>query len=150
MRLAYNTNGLANHKLLDSIELLAGIGYSGVSITLDHGALNPFDKHLDSQLGDVAQALKVNCLCCVIETGARFLLDPHQKHEPTLVSPDSGARVRRIDFLNRAISIAARLDADCVSLWSGVVRDGAGDAEVFSRLVESLPAVLGEAERNNV
>jgi sugar phosphate isomerase/epimerase len=150
MQLAYNTNGLANHSLLDAIELLASIGYSGVSITLDHGVLNPFNKQLNAHLGDVAQALKVNHLCCVIETGARFLLDPHHKHEPTLISPDSSARARRIDFLNRAINIAARLNADCVSLWSGVLHDGAGEAEGFSRLVESLPTVLEEAERRKV
>src|SRR6476646_5667105 len=99
MRLAYNTNGLANHKLLDAIGLLAGIGYSGISITLDHGVLDPFDQKLDAQLDEVARALKKSNLSCVIETGARFLLDTLHKHEPTLVSPDLEARARRIDFL---------------------------------------------------
>jgi L-ribulose-5-phosphate 3-epimerase len=150
MFLAYNTNGLANHSLLDAIELLADIGYSGISITLDHGALNPYDKQLDEKLAEVAGALKENGLRCAIETGARFLLDPSHKHEPTLVSLNPDARARRVDFLNRAINIAARLNADCVSLWSGVVHDGAGEAEAFSRLVESLPAVLAEAERQKV
>jgi L-ribulose-5-phosphate 3-epimerase len=150
MQLAYNTNGLANHNLLDAIELLADIGYSGISITLDHGALNPFNTQLDTQLEDVAKALKANHFYCVIETGARFLLDPHHKHEPTLVSPDSAARSRRIDFLVRAVDVAARLNADCVSLWSGVVRDGAGQAEAFSRLIESLPTVIAEAERRQM
>src|SRR5712671_1727427 len=105
--LGYNTNCFANHNLLDAIGLLADIGYSGISITLDHGSLNPYDKRLDSQLDEVAGALKESSLRCVIETGARFLLDPHHKHEPTLVSPDLAARARRIDFLNRAIDIAA-------------------------------------------
>src|SRR5262245_18512344 len=128
MQLAYNTNGLASHGLLDAIELLADIGYSGISITPDHGALHPFDKQLDAQLEDVAKALKANHLHCAIETGARFLLDPRHKHEPTLVRSDSPVRSRRIDFHKRAIDIAARLDAGCVSLWSGVVHDGAGQA----------------------
>ena len=121
MYLAYNTNGLANHGLLDAIGLLAEVGYSGISITLDHCALTP------------RVALATTTL------GARFLLDPLHKHEPTLVSPDPAARTRRIDFLNRAINIAARLNAICVSLWSGVVNDRAGD-EAFSRLIESLLA----------
>ena len=43
MLLGYNTNGLAHHDLLDAITLLAEIGYQGVAITLDHGALNPYD-----------------------------------------------------------------------------------------------------------
>ncbi len=150
MLLAYNTNGLANHSLLDAIELLAGIGYSAISITLDHGALNPYDDQLDRQLSEVSRTLKKNGLRCAIETGARFLLDQLHKHEPTFVSPSREARLRRVDFLTRAIEIAARLDATCISLWSGVVNDGAGDTEAFSRLLDSLPAVLATAERHQV
>jgi L-ribulose-5-phosphate 3-epimerase len=150
MLLAYNTNGLAHHDLLDAIGLLADIHYRGVSITLDHQALNPFDKRLDAQLDRVAQALASFQLRCVIETGARFLLDPRTKHEPTLVSSDPAGRARRVDFLHRAIDIAARLKAECVSLWSGIVRDGVGECEAFSRLVGGLAGVLEYAERKNV
>jgi L-ribulose-5-phosphate 3-epimerase len=150
MLLAYNTNGLAHHDLPNAIGLLSEIGYDGVSITLDHGSLNPFSDRCDADVAQVAQALEKHRLRCAIETGARFLLDPSKKHEPTLVSPDPTARTRRVDFLNRAIDIAARLNADCVSFWSGVVHDGAGQAEAFFRLVESLPAVLAEAERRQV
>ena len=46
-------------------------------------------------------------LAIVIETGARYLLDPRRKHEPTLVS-DHG-RERRLDLYRRAIAIAAEL-----------------------------------------
>jgi len=148
--LAFNTNGLAHHDLLDAINLLAEIGYEGVAITLDHGALNPYDERTGGQLEQVAALLAEHRLRCVIETGARFLLDPQIKHEPTLVTADAAARNRRIDFLCRAIDIAGRLQADCVSLWSGVVRDGAGHREAFSRLVAGLTEVLTYAERNNV
>jgi sugar phosphate isomerase/epimerase len=150
MQLAYNTNGLANHNLLDAIGLLAEIGYTGISITLDQGALNPYDQTLNAQLAEVAGLLLSQRLRCVIETGARFLLDPLHKHEPTLVSPAPSARARRVDFLKRAIDIAAQLKAQCVSLWSGVVHDGAAQDEAFSRLVDNLPAVLEEADRQNV
>jgi sugar phosphate isomerase/epimerase len=150
MLLAYNTNGLAHHNLVDALDLLAKIGFAGVSITLDHGALNPYDERIGTQLEQVARALETHRLRCVIETGARFLLDPIHKHEPTLVSPDPAGRARRIDFLHRAIDVAARLDAKCVSFWSGVVHDGAGQAVAFSRLIESLPVVLEEADRRQV
>ena len=81
---------------------------------------------------------------------ARFLLDPRTKHEPTLVTADAGRRGDRIEFLCRAIDIAAQLNADCVSLWSGVVHDGAGEGDAFSRLVAGLTEVLGYAEQKNV
>jgi sugar phosphate isomerase/epimerase len=149
MLLAYNTNGLAHHNLLDAIDLLAVIGYRGVSITIDHGALNPFDPSLDQRLDQVHAALQKHQLRCVIETGARFLLDPRTKHEPTLVTADPNARCRRVDFLCRAIDIASQLNADCVSIWSGIVRDGAGRAEAFARLSDALIDVLRHAEQRN-
>ena len=150
MLLAYNTNGLAHHDLLDAIALLAEIGYDGISITLDHSVLNPYDDRTAKQLEQVAAALERHRLRCVIETGGRFLLDPHAKHEPTLVTADPAGRERRVDFLCRAIDIAVRLNADCVSLWSGVVHEGVGQIEAFSRLLESLAPVLAHAGANGV
>ncbi len=147
MLLAYNTNGLANHSLLDAINLIADIGYNAISITLDHCSLNPFDKQLDRHLNDVARTLKERGLRCAIETGARFLLDPLHKHEPTFVSPDRAGRLQRTDFIKRAIEIASRLDATCVSLWSGVVHDRAEEEEAFARLLENLPVVLEKAKQ---
>ena len=49
----------------------------------------------------------------VIETGARFLLDPREKHEPTLVSSDRADRARRIAFYRHAVDCAAELGSDC-------------------------------------
>jgi sugar phosphate isomerase/epimerase len=150
MRLAYNTNGLANHDLIDAIALLAEIGYRGIAITLDHGSLNPYDDRLERQLEQVISVPARHDMCCVVETGARFLLDPRTKHEPTLVTADPALRARRIDFLCRAIDIAAGLNARCVSLWSGVVRDGAGDREAFGRLAEGLAKVIDYASVRDV
>jgi sugar phosphate isomerase/epimerase len=150
MRLAYNTNGLAHHDVLDAIDLVADIGYQGIAITIDHGTLNPYSEHTAAQLKRVADKLNARRLERAIETGGRFLLDPRQKHEPTLLTADSNARAVRIDFLNRAIAIAARLGARCVSLWSGVVRDGAGQEEALHRLVESLRPVAEEASSRGV
>jgi L-ribulose-5-phosphate 3-epimerase len=150
MLLGYNTNGLAHHDLLEAIELLADIGYQGVAITLDHGALNPYDQSYGTQCERVADLLAQRHLRCVIETGARFLLDPRLKHEPTLVTADPAGRARRVDYLCRAIDIAAQLNADCVSLWSGVVHDGAGEREAFSRLVAGLSQVMDHPDRQGV
>lgn len=150
MRIGYNTNGLAHHQLSDALRLLAELGYRSVAITLDHGALNPFEPNIDWQLRDTRELLDELGMRSVVETGARFLLDPRRKHEPTLVSPTAAGRARRVEFLQRAIDVALALGSDCVSLWSGVLHDKAGDAEAFERLVDGLAAVLACADDNNV
>jgi len=119
--LGYNTNGLAHHDLFDAVELLAEIGYRSVAITIDHGALSPREDWR-GQLRRLRSTLQRLGLRSAIETGARFLLDPRAKHEPTLVSPDPAARARRIEFYRHAIRCAAELESSCVSLWSGVPR----------------------------
>ena len=145
MILGYNTNGLAHHDLLEAIEMLASIGYRGVAITLDHGALNPFDPQLPQQLERVHEAIQRHSMEVVIETGARYLLNPRQKHEPTLVSSRPEERQRRVEFLKRSIDIGCELSARCVSVWSGVVHDRADSIEVSQRLVEGLLPVLRHA-----
>ena len=121
MYLGYNTNGLAHHDLFDAVELLAEIGYRGVAITIDHNALPPGRRGSAERITRLRRLLEKLGMRSVIETGARFLLDPRVKHEPTLLSED---RRRRIDFYKYAIDCAAELGSDCVSLWSGVLREG--------------------------
>ena len=55
-------------------------------------------------------------LACVVETGARFALDPRRKHFPTLLTE---GRDRRVRMLTRAVDVAAELGAPVVSMWSG-------------------------------
>jgi len=149
MRLGYNTNGLAHHDLVEAIELLGEIGYQSVAITIDHGALNPLGDY-GEQLRQVRAALDRYQMRTVIETGARYLLDPRTKHEPTLMTPEKKKRQVRIDFLRRAIDIAAELSSDCVSCWSGILREQLPTQEAFARLVDGLQQVLEYADECEV
>ncbi len=154
MLLGYNTQGMAHHRLLDAIDLLAETGYRSVAITLDHSCLNPFDSQagLSSQLRRVRRRLEQHEMQCVIETGAWFLLDPRTRHEPTLMTPDAPARQRRITFLCRAIDIANEVGAGCVSLWSGVLHEADEKKTprdvAMQRLTAGLTKVVRYAESN--
>jgi len=150
MLLGYNTNGMAHHELLQALRLLAELGYQSVAITIDHGALDPFDPNCDEQLTQVRCALERHGLRSVIETGARFLLDPRVKHEPTLVTADPVQRQRRVRFLQHAVDMAAQLGSDCVSLWSGILRDGASEEVAMQRLVDGLGELLDYAHERDV
>jgi sugar phosphate isomerase/epimerase len=150
MLLGYNTNGFANHDPFDCLEMLADFGYQSVAITLDYGPLNPFAVDWTANLHRLKQTLDRLGLKNTIETGARFLLHPRYKHQPTLISPSSGQRERRIDFLKRAIDAAAFLDSDCVSLWSGARTDDVSDEATLERLADSLRTVLRHATASGV
>lgn len=142
MLLGYNTNGLAHHDPLEAIALLADLGYQSVALTLDQGRLNPFAEGFSSQLDRVRALLERRGMRSVVETGARFLLDPWHKHEPTLMAADPAGRARRLDFLRRAVLAARALGSDCVSLWSGRLREEISAGAALDRLATGLEEVL--------
>ena len=142
LRFGYGTNGFANHTLADAIAVIAGLGYTGVALTLDHAHLNPYAPGLARRVSAVGAQLAGRGLAVVVETGARYLLDPHRKHAPTLLDDD---RARRVGFLRRAVDIAADLGAEAVSCWAGV-RPPALDPDVaWDRLVAGCAAVADHA-----
>lgn len=150
LRLGYNTNGFAHHRLEDSLPILADLGYEAVAITLDHYALNPFAKDLHRQMGEIRNWLERLKLRCVIETGSRFLLDARRKHQPTLISPSAWEREYRLEFLQRAIWIAEALGAECVSFWSGTAVDAAPEAELWQRLEHGCRVLCESAELRDI
>lgn len=146
LRFAYNTNGAANHRLDDALMLIAEAGYDGVALTLDHHHLDPFADQWERETERVGRLLDTLQLGSVIETGARYLLDPRVKHEPTLIAPEGEGRARRVAFLCRALDIAARLGSETVSFWAGVPQAGIDQATARGWLDDGLARVLDHAE----
>ncbi len=149
MYLAYNTNGLAHHRLEDAFALLADLGYQGVALTPDVGHLDPFVSNEHDW--EKARALldKLH-LKCVVETGARYVLDPKRKHYPNLLARDEAASERRLDFYRRCLRMAKTLGADLMSLWSGPMESGDDPEAAFQRLLARLPQVLDDARKEAV
>jgi sugar phosphate isomerase/epimerase len=150
LRYAYNTNGAANHRLGDAVALIADSGYDGVALTLDHHHLDPMEEGWVGRAEALARDLSARRMGCVIETGARFLLDPRRKHEPTLLSPEAEGRARRVSFLNRAVDIAHVLGAEAVSFWAGVPRPGVDRGEAAEWLVQGVAQVLEHAAHRGI
>ena len=150
MLLGYNTNGMAHHDLFDAVELLADIGYGSVAITIDHTALSPHARYSRQRTQRLRRVLQQRKMRTVIETGARFLLNPREKHEPTFISRDPAGRQRRIDFYKYAVDSAAELGSDCVSLWSGRLPLGIERSEAIAWLVDGLQRVSEYAARQHV
>jgi sugar phosphate isomerase/epimerase len=134
--LGYNTNGFAHHRLEDALGILAGLGYQSVGLTIDvhHAPLESTDyKALGARLRELN-------LLPVVETGARFYIDPERKHRPTLMDDP---KEKRLGFLLACIDAAKELGAPCVSLWSG-----AGDS--WPRLVKGLTRVCEAADQAGI
>nr|WP_116047533.1 EboA domain-containing protein [Amycolatopsis palatopharyngis] len=145
--LGYGTNGFANHRLDDALEVLADLGYTSVALTLDHCHLDPFADDLSAQLRRVGDQLGRLGLRVVVETGARYLLDPYRKHHPTLLSDEPGPR---LDFLRRAVLIGGELGAECVSFWSGALPADLDTRIAWERMLSGVDTVVAEATARGV
>ncbi len=150
LRYAWNTNGCANHRLYDAIELVADAGYDGLALTLDWHHLDPFAADWQQQTERLRTTLDDKKLGSVIETGARFLLNPRVKHEPTLVNPVKAGRQHRVEFLKRAVDIAAELGSEAVSFWAGVRQSTVSAEQANQWLTEGIGELLNYAQSKNV
>ncbi|PRH80662.1 xylose isomerase [Streptomyces solincola] len=146
-RFAYGTNGLTDLRLEDALTLLSDLGYDGVGLTLDHMHLDPTapTAELAAKTRGIARRLADLGLGVAVETGARYVLDPRRKHQPTLLDPDPDARARRIGLLVTAVRLAAELGADTVHCFSGPAPGDTTDDAAWQRLADSLALVLDTA-----
>ncbi|MGN9779371.1 sugar phosphate isomerase/epimerase family protein [Micromonospora sp. H33] len=146
-RFGYGTNGFVNHRLDDALAVLADLGYQGVALTLDHDHLDPFAPDLAHRVTAVRRQLDALGLAVVVETGARYLLDPWHKHSPTLL--DDNAELR-LEFLRRAVAIGADLGAEAVSFWAGVRPPDVDPTRAWDRLVAGCAEVVAAADAAGV
>jgi len=147
LRFGYGTNGFASHRLIDALHVIAELGYGGVALTLDHAHLDPYAINLKDQIQRTSRALGELRLAVVVETGARYLLDPRHKHQPTFMHQDAE---RRIDFLKRAVDIAAELGAEAVSCWAGVRPADLDPQTAWRMLVDGCADVAAYAAQHGV
>ncbi len=150
LRFAFNTNGAAHHRLDDALTLIAEAGYDGVALTLDIHHLDPYDPDFLLNTRHVAARLRALSLGCVVETGARFLLDPRAKHEPTLLTADPDGRARRVDFLTRALTVVAETGGEAMSFWAGVPKPGVTREQARGWLLDGVEQVMQVAQAMGV
>jgi sugar phosphate isomerase/epimerase len=147
LRFAYNTNGFVHHRLEDAIEILATLGYDGIALTLDFQHLDPFTAS-PAELEKLRAFLLEKGLAVTVETGAKFLLDPWHKQEPTLVS--LVGRARRLEYLCRAVDVASALGAESVGFFSGHLSDGVEPDQAMEWLTQSCEVLCRRAANAGV
>jgi len=152
MYFGYNTNGFAHHSPKDAMLVLSELGYDGIAITIDHHLLNPFhEEGLDERAWRMNTFLENHGIKrTVVETGARYLLDPWRKHQPTLISSNDEERELRFTLLVFAVRLAGLLGSDVVSFWSGAASDDTPPTILMDRLVEACKRLCSVAEKEDV
>jgi sugar phosphate isomerase/epimerase len=130
------------------VAILADLGYDAVAWTPDVHHLDP-SRSTDADVDAFGALLARRGLGVIVETGARFLLDPRRKHRPSLLDEPREAQVR-VRFLRRCVDLAARLGAPVVSTWSGSAPDGLSPDEVLRRLAAGLREVCEHAASRGV
>lgn len=149
--LGYGTNGFTDHPLDDVLEVLEQEGYRAVALTIGYPHCDPFAPDWSARATQLRQRLAGmhdgEGMAVVVETGTRFLLDPYRKHRPTLVDVEAQARMA---YMERAIEIAAALDARCVSFFSGVLPEGVSAQQGLDLLGDRLPGLVQHAREHGV
>ena len=146
----YNTNGFAHHKIEDALQILAELGYRSIAFTLDYNTVEPFAANAIArarELGKMAQDLGLNL---VIETGARFLLDPRRKHQPTLLSKQASDRKKRVDFLLRCAELGLAMGSNTLSFWSGKPDFEAAEDSYWQLLIEQCIEISKQVENSGM
>lgn len=137
MFLGYNTNGFAHHRLEDTVDILAELGYRGLALTADFHTIDPLADRWVDRARRLDRKLRKARMRVAIETGARFIIDPRRKHQPTLLDPDRHLALDRLYFLEACVRLGAALEADVVSFWSGAAPNDSPARIHMARLVEA-------------
>jgi len=122
INLSYSSFGLTNLPFLESIDVVDKAGYPGIELAFHRDQFNPFNI-TDDDLQNVKRKLQSTRVKAACVATASHFFTPSRPHEPSLMSPDTAGRKRRINLVKRGIDVARKLDVPLVTFGSGFIRD---------------------------
>ncbi len=146
MKLSFSTNAFVRSSVPEAIEIIAGIGYSGVEILADVPHIYP-PSTTEAELAEIAlsleknriRAVNINANTAVGYYGTRFW---EPLFEPSLANPERDARRWRVEYTKKCIDMARFLSCPNVSITSGKMVPGIKPEKSLLLLKESLFEIL--------
>ena len=148
LRFAYSSNGFRKYSLVDTIAILADLGYDGIEIMAD--LPHAYPPHLtERDIRGIRKAIDRYRLQ-ISNINAFMLHAVGDTWRPSWIETDPALRASRVDHTLRCIDLAEKLGARTISTEPGGPLDGI-DFEEGSRLfLEGLQAVEDKARRKGI
>lgn len=148
MKLAFSSNAFRNYSLIDSIEILSEIGYSGIEIMADIPHAYPLDLSL-KDIEKIKDALSRHNME-VSNINAFMLRAEGDVYHPSWIEKDPVLRFRRAVHTLRCVELAANLGAKTVSTEPGGPLNGAAPEEAMRLFKEGLLSIRHRAFERGV
>jgi sugar phosphate isomerase/epimerase len=148
MKFAFSSNAFRKHSLLETIKILAVVGYQGIEIMAD--VPHAYPKHLTGRdIRDIRRALDDNGLEISNINAFMHHADGDTYH-PSWIEPDAGLRAKRIEYTLGCIDLAESLGAQTLSTEPGGPLQGMRPEEGLRLFKEGLMRVEGRAREKGI
>ncbi|GLI36326.1 sugar phosphate isomerase/epimerase family protein [Desulforhabdus amnigena] len=148
MKFAFSSNAFLRYNLLDTIRIIASVGYQGIEIMAD--VPHAYPPHLSAgDIRDIRKALDDNCLEISNINAFMHHADGDTYH-PSWIEKDPVLRAKRVDYTLACIDLAERLGAPAISTEPGGPLDGLPREEGLRFFKEGLDSVEGRARERGI
>jgi len=148
MQFAFSANAFQKYGPIETIEVLADIGYDGVELLFGGSHLHPDDTD-EADVAEVRDALDDTGL--EISNCNAFMISEEDFQHPSYVEEDAQYRQQRVDYTREALQLAEDFDADHISIQpGGPIPDGKSRDWAMETFAQSLNEVIPTAERLGV
>ncbi len=148
MKFAFSSNAFVHCTLLESIGIVADIGYEGIEIMADVPHAYPL--HFTGEHIRQTRKLLDERRMRISNLNAFMHNADGDVYHPSWIEKDPAERARRIDYTLRCIDLAEKLGAPHISTEPGGPLEGTSREEATSYFLAGLRAVEGSARRKGI
>lgn len=149
MKLAYSSNAYMRCDILEAINRIAKLGYGGIELMADVPHAWPLDTS-DEILGEIRRTVAERSM--TISNINAFMMNAVQDFwHPSWIEPDPAFRRLRLEHTKRALTMARKLGATCITTEpGGPLPKGWSRNDAMDLFVDGLHEVLLHAEDEGI